>query len=124
MLPSMIESSSIKANRDLHSIEVYSICRVAHQFEYDQVSLCKPPSPPDVGFSNCIFEFLLSTINKRCKEIIGCIMPSFDRTSNCSYGWFAYWSQCIFDWSSFCTPLVDSRKHINLSVVTKSDISL
>ncbi|MBA0749528.1 hypothetical protein Gogos_003444 [Gossypium gossypioides] len=33
-------------------------------------------------------------------------------------------SQCISGWSSFCTLLVNSRKHIKLSVVTQSGISL
>nr|KJB72296.1 hypothetical protein B456_011G169800 [Gossypium raimondii] len=37
---------------------------------------------------------------------------------------YAILDQCIFDWSSFCTFLVNSRKHIKLSVVTQSDISL
>ncbi|TYG50520.1 hypothetical protein ES288_D10G181900v1 [Gossypium darwinii] len=36
---------------------------------------------------------------------------------------YAILDQCIFDWSSFCTFLVNSRKHIKLSVVTQSDIS-
>ncbi|TYI05575.1 hypothetical protein ES332_A10G098400v1 [Gossypium tomentosum] len=32
MLPSMIENSSVGTNKDSHSMEMYSMCRVSHQF--------------------------------------------------------------------------------------------
>ncbi|TYH13100.1 hypothetical protein ES288_A06G117700v1 [Gossypium darwinii] len=72
MLPSMIENSSVGTNRDSHSMEVYSMCKVVHKLGYDQMTHRRPPLPLDVKFLDCVFEFLSTIINERLKEIISC----------------------------------------------------
>ncbi|MBA0845352.1 hypothetical protein Goarm_005779 [Gossypium armourianum] len=86
----MIESCSVGINKDSHSVEVYSMCKVARQFGHDQMAHRKPLSPLDVDFSYCISEFHYTRMHESYKEIKSCVMLTFDRVTYYSYGWLAY----------------------------------
>ncbi|TYI61456.1 hypothetical protein E1A91_D10G173400v1, partial [Gossypium mustelinum] len=93
---------------------------------HGRFSACAPPPNPSPSPATSSNKFVKNNYkawlwhNQNSK---GNILQEKNGFGNPEY-FYAILDQCIFDWSCFCTFLVNSRKHIKLSVVTQSDISL